>query len=133
MNKYELRSRIRSRKGFTLIELLVVLSIVALLLTVAVPRLFPRLDITKETILVDNLRSTRAVIDQFYADTGRYPESLDELVEKKYLQMLPFDPVAESNAAWLIVPPTDTNKGGVYDIHSGAAGNGRNGTPYATW
>jgi general secretion pathway protein G len=50
-----------------------------------VPRFFPSVDKTKETILAENLRTTRAVIDQFYADTGRYPESLEQLVEKKYL------------------------------------------------
>jgi general secretion pathway protein G len=121
------------RRGFTLIELLVVLGIVALLLTLAVPRFFPSVDSARETILANNLRNTRAVIDQFYADTGRYPESLDQLVEKHYLPALPFDPVLESDAAWTIVPPEDAGKGGVYDLHSSAPGKGRNGTPYAEW
>ena len=84
------------KRGFTLIELLVVLGIVALLLTLAVPRFFPSVDKTKETILLDNLRNTRAVIDQYYADTGRYPDSLEQLVEKKYLARVPVDPVTES-------------------------------------
>lgn len=123
----------RTRAGFTLIELLVVLGIVALLLTLAVPRFFPSVDSARETILANNLRNTRAVIDQFYADTGRYPESLDQLVEKRYLPALPFDPVLESDAAWTIVPPEDASKGGVYDLHSSAPGKGRSGTPYAEW
>lgn len=72
----------RRESGFTLIELLVVLAIVALLLTLAAPRVMPRIDVAKETILADNLRVTRAVIDQFYADTGSYPDSLEQLVEK---------------------------------------------------
>src|SRR5579875_2977311 len=97
----------RARAGFTLIELLVVLGIVALLLTLAVPRFFPSIDGAKETILADNLRNTRAVIDHYYADTGRYPESLEQLVEKHYLPNLPFDPVADSDTAWIIVPPED--------------------------
>jgi general secretion pathway protein G len=120
-------------RGFTLIELLVVLGIVALLLTLAVPRFFPSIDGAKETILAENLRSTRAVIDQFYADTGRYPESLDQLVEKKYLPSLPFDPVLDSATGWTIVPPEDPSRGGVYDLHSAAPGKGRNGAPYAQW
>ena len=120
-------------RGFTLIELLVVLGIVALLLTLAVPRFFPSVDRTKETILAENLRTTRAVIDQFYADTGRYPESLDQLVEKKYLPRLPYDPVLESDAGWVVVPPEDPGRGNVYDLHSGAEGKGRNGKPYAEW
>jgi general secretion pathway protein G len=123
----------KRNRGFTLIELLVVLGIVALLLTLAVPRFFPSVDKTKETILAENLRTTRAVIDQFYADTGRYPESLEQLVEKKYLPRLPFDPVADSDAVWVIVPPEDTTRGSVYDIHSGAEGKGRNGKPYSEW
>jgi general secretion pathway protein G len=125
--------RMRRARGFTLIELLVVLGIVALLLTLAVPRFFPSVDKTKETILAENLRTTRAVIDQFYADTGRYPESLEQLVEKKYLPRLPYDPVLESDAGWVIVPPEDAARGGVYDLHSAAEGKGRNGKPYAEW
>jgi general secretion pathway protein G len=120
-------------KGFTLIELLVVLGIVALLLTLAVPRYFPSVDKSKETILADNLRNVRTLIDQYYGDTGRYPDSLDQLVEKKYLRALPYDPVAESDAAWIVVPPEDGTKGGVYNIRSGAPGNDRSGKPYADW
>jgi general secretion pathway protein G len=122
------------KRGFTLIELLVVLAIVALLLTLAVPRFFPSVDKTKETILQDNLRSTRAVIDQFHADTGRYPDSLDQLVEKKYLARVPVDPILESSTGWVIVPPPEEDlQGAVYDLHSGAPGNGRDGRPYAEW
>ena len=123
----------RRHRGFTLIELLVVLGIVALLLTLAVPRFFPSVDKTRETILAENLRTTRAVIDQFYADTGRYPDSLEQMVEKKYLPRVPFDPVADSDALWVIVPPEDASRGGVYDLHSGAEGKGRNGKPYSEW
>jgi general secretion pathway protein G len=88
-------------KGFTLIELLVVLGIIALMLTLAVPRYFPSVDKSKEVVLADNLRSVRQVIDQYYGDTGRYPDSLEQLVDKKYLRSMPFDPVADSDAAWV--------------------------------
>jgi general secretion pathway protein G len=121
------------RPGFTLIELLVVLAIVALLLTLAVPRYFPSVDSAKETILAENLRNTRAVIDQFHADTGRYPDSLEQLVEKKYLPALPVDPIADSDSGWIIVPPEDTDQGAVYSIRSGAEGKGRNGKPFSEW
>lgn len=124
---------VRKRGGFTLIELLVVLGIVALLLTLAVPRFFPRIDNARETILADNLRNTRAVIDQYYSDTGRYPDSLDQLVEKKYLRGLPVDPVTDSSSTWIVVPPEDGAKGAVYSIKSGAPGNDRSGKPYLDW
>jgi general secretion pathway protein G len=123
----------RRRAGFTLIELLVVLAIVALMLTLAVPRYFPSIDKAKETILADNLRNTRDVIDQFYADRGRYPDSLDQLVEKKYLRSLPIDPITESSATWVLVPPEDATKGALFNIKSGAPGVDRNGKPYTEW
>lgn len=121
------------RNGFTLIELLVVLGIVALMLTLAVPRFFPSIDKSKEVVLADNLRNTRAVIDQYYGDTGRYPDSLEQLVEKKYLRELPVDPITESASSWIVVPPEDGSKGGVYNIRSGAPGNDRSGKPYSEW
>jgi general secretion pathway protein G len=123
----------RRARGFTLIELLVVLGIVALLLTLAVPRFFPSIDSARDTILADNLRNTRAVIDQFYSDTGRYPDSLEQLVEKKYIRAVPLDPLTESATTWIVVPPEDGSKGAVYTIKSGAPGNDRNGRPYADW
>jgi general secretion pathway protein G len=126
-------SRRRTATGFTLIELLVVLAIVALLLTLAVPRFFPSVDSARETILAENLRNTRAVIDQYYADTGRYPDSLEQLVEKKYLRSLPVDPITGTSESWVIVPPEDSGKGGVYSVRSGAPGNGRDGRPYEQW
>ena len=123
----------KGRKGFTLIELLVVLGIIALLLTLAVPKYFPKVDAAKETILADNLRNMRDVIDQFYADRGRYPDSLDQLVEKKYLRGLPIDPITDSSATWIRVPPEDASKGAIYSIRSGAPGAGRSGKPYSEW
>lgn len=122
-----------NRKGFTLIELLVVLAIVALLLTLAVPRYFPTIDSARETILRENLRNTREVIDQFYTDRGRYPDSLDQLVEKHYLRALPVDPVTESSETWILVPPEDATKGSVYGIKSGAPGLDKHGKPYSEW
>jgi general secretion pathway protein G len=112
------------RKGFTLIELLVVLGIVALMLTLAVPRYFPA-STSRRVVLADNLRNVRQVLDQYYGDTGRYPDSLEQLVEKHYLRALPYDPITESDATWIIVAPEDSTKGAVYNIRSGAAGNDR--------
>jgi general secretion pathway protein G len=123
----------KARQGFTLIELLVVLGIIALLLTLAVPRYFPSVDSAKETILADNLRNTRATIDQYYGDTGRYPDTLEQLVEKKYLRAAPIDPITESSTTWILVAPEDGTKGGVSDLKSGAPGNDRHGKPYADW
>lgn len=121
------------RHGFTLIELVVVLAIVALLLALATPRYFHRVDKSKETILKANLAATRDVLDKYYGDNDKYPEQLETLVEKKYLRSLPYDPITESTTTWLIVPPDSPDKGGVFDIHSGAEGNSSDGSPYSTW
>jgi general secretion pathway protein G len=126
-------SRMKRAAGFTLIELLVVLGIVALMLTLAVPRYFPSIDKSKEIVLADNLRNLRGVIDQYYGDTGRYPDSLEQLVEKKYLREMPVDPITDSTTTWIVLPPEDGSKGGVYTIKSGAPGNDRNGKPYSEW
>ncbi|KFB69752.1 prepilin-type N-terminal cleavage/methylation domain-containing protein [Candidatus Accumulibacter vicinus] len=125
-------SRYRIGRGFTLIELLVVLSIIALLLTLAVPRYFHSIDISKEAVLSENLHIVRETIDKFYGDKGRYPESLEELVSEKYLRALPHDPVTGSAGTWTIVAPDEAGaKGNVYDIKSGAPGTTRDGKPFA--
>lgn len=123
--------RNRREGGFTLIELLVVLAIMGLLLGLALPRYFHVIDSSKETVLAENLRITRDAIDKFYGDTGRYPDTLDELVEKRYLRAVPYDPVAESATAWIIDPPQEGFAGNVYDLHSGAEGSGRDGRPFS--
>lgn len=118
--------------GFTLIELLVVLTIVALLLSLALPRYFRSIDVSRETILKENLRITRGTIDQYFRDTGRYPEDLQELVTKRYLHALPVDPITESSATWMLVAPGDPDMGKLYDLHSGAQGSTRDGTPFGS-
>lgn len=122
-----------SRRGFTLIELLVVLAIVSTLLLLVAPRYFHQVDASKEAVLRDNLRTVRDVIDKFHGDTGRYPETMEELVEKKYLRALPVDPITESTATWQLLPVPEGYHGTVYDIRSGAAGAGRDGKNYADW
>ena len=121
---------IQPGKGFTLIELLVVMSIIVLLLSLAVPRYFHSVDNSRETILRQNLSLTRQALDKYYGDNGIYPDTLDALVSKKYLRSLPLDPITGSSMTWIIVPPDVPEKGGVYDLKSGAAGKARNGSEY---
>ena len=121
------------RRGFTLVELLVVLSIVALLLTLAVPRYFGSLDRSREAVLKENLYQMRDAISKYYADRGRYPESIETLAAEKYLRKVPTDPITDSAATWVVVAPEDPQKGGVYDVRSGAQGKAKDGTPYGNW
>lgn len=123
----------RRKTGFTLIELLVVMAIIAILVTIAVPRYFSSVDRSKEAVLHSNLATMRDAIDKYYGDRSTYPESLQELVSKHYLRSLPKDPITDSTTTWIIVPPDDPAKGGVYDVRSGAPGKARDGTDYRSW
>jgi general secretion pathway protein G len=120
-------------RGFTLIELLVVMAIIATLLTLALPRYFHSVDKSREAVLHQNLAETRNALDKFFGDNARYPDSLNELVEKKYLRSLPYDPVTDSSSAWMIVAPEGGESGAVFDLKSAAPGNGLDGTPYSEW
>jgi general secretion pathway protein G len=117
----------RSVWGFTLIELLVVLAIVATLLTLVVPRYFGSVDASREAVLRENLQVIRKTIDQFYGDLGRYPDTLEELVERKYLRQLPIDPLTERSDTWVLVAPEQGIAGALKDIRSGAPGTARDG------
>jgi general secretion pathway protein G len=120
-------------RSFTLIELLVVMAIIALLLSLAVPRYFGHVERTEEAVLRENLHLMREALDKYYGDNGRYPDALTDLVTRKYLRRIPPDPVTNSETTWISVPPDDPGKGRVADIRSGAEGKGRDGTPYRSW
>jgi general secretion pathway protein G len=124
---------IRASLGFTLIELLVVMAIIATLLTLAVPRYFHSTDRAKEAVLKQNLAQMRESIDKYYGDRGRYPDSLDDLVSRKYLRKIPPDPITDSPLTWVTVPPDLTGSGSVFDVRSGAPGTALDGSSYDKW
>ena len=112
-----------SRKsGFTLIELMVVLTVIALLLSLVVPDYVGRVRHAEEAALKENLVLMRDALDKHYADAGRYPATLDELVAKRYLRSIPPDPLTGTSATWVPVPPADIKRGCVWDVKSGARG-----------
>lgn len=124
--------RFAVKRGFTLIELLVVLAIIGALLTLAVPRYFQHIERSKEAVLRENLATVRDAIDQYHADTGTWPPTLESLAEKRYLRAVPTDPITERTDTWQTVPPPE-GEAAVYDLRSGAEGTGLNGEAYADW
>jgi general secretion pathway protein G len=142
--------RRRAQDGFTLLELIIVVAIIGILATIAMPKLLHTPDKAKEAVLRTDLRTFRDVLDQYYADKGHYPDTLQALVEEEYMRSIPVDPFTRSAETWVPVyeePKLDTTsapapieggggdqaKPGIIDVHSGAPGNGSNGTAYAEW
>lgn len=121
-------------KGFTLIELIVVMAIVALLVSIAAPRYFQSIDRARDNTLRTSLNVMRDAIDKFSADKGRYPDSLNELVDARYLRAVPSDPWTGSVSTWVVVTPDDpAAQGKVYDVRSGMAGRASDGRLHADW
>ncbi len=112
---------------------MIVVTIVGILATLAVPAFFGVTGKARETVLRENLFALRETIDQFYADRGRYPASIDELPSAGYLRRVPEDPLTRSSSTWVVMPPPEELGSGVYDVRSGAPGTGSNGVPYAEW
>jgi type II secretion system protein G len=124
----------RSRTlGFTLIELLVVLAIVATLLSIVAPRYIHQTHRAKEAALRENLSVLRRALDQYYSDTGKYPEKLSNLSERHYLRALPLDPVTNRSDSWIPVLGADEDDKTIVDVKSGAQGKASDDTEYKSW
>lgn len=113
--------------GFTLIELMVVLALVGALLSIALPRYVASVNRSAEVVLRQNLKATRQAIDQYYGDRGVYPRSLNELVQRGYLDQYPVDPVLDSRERWLVELAPD---GGITNLRSGAEGISSDGRSF---
>jgi general secretion pathway protein G len=135
----------RRESGFTLLELIVVIAIVGILAAIAMPKMKDMPRRASEAVLKTDLHTMRDAIDQHYGDKGRYPASLDALVEGGYLRALPIDPITKRSDTWVVEyeeidpdnppPESDSADGqpGIIDVHSGSPKLSLDGTPYAEW
>ncbi len=124
--------------GFTLIELLVVLSLIVILASVGLAQYRNSIVHAKEAILKEDIFRMNDAIDQYYADKGQYPGSIDALVSDGYLRTIPKDPITDSNTTWQTVPSepdpnNPTAQAGIYAVKSGSDGTALDGTKYSDW
>jgi len=127
------KSKMKDRRGYTLIEMMIVISIISILATMALPSFQKQLLRAKETNLRRSLFIMRDTIDQYFADHGRYPDSLQDLETGKYVRQIPMDPLTGSPDTWITIPPEGFAEGNIYDVHSGSNKVSLNGTPYNEW
>ncbi len=125
-------------RGFTLIELLVVVSLISILAAMGLVQYRNSVRHTQEGVLRTDLFRMRDAIDQYYADKGKYPSSLDSLVSDGYMRKVPEDPITKSADTWVTEPaePDPNNPSGepgIYNVKSGAQGTALDGTTYADW
>jgi len=125
-------------RGFTMIELMVVMSIIVILTTIGMTQYQRSVVYAKESVLKEDLFRIRDAIDQYYADKGQYPSTLDALVSDGYIRKIPEDPFTKSTSSWQTVPAepdpnNPTAEAGVYDVKSGSDATSIDGTKYSEW
>jgi len=127
------KRKMQNCRGFSLLELMIAMFILIILLSVALPTYQYTVQHARETVLKENIRQIENAIDQYAADKGKLPQSIDELVEAKYLREKPIDPITEK-AEWDPVMGDDafSSEGGqgMVDVKSLAEGEDSDGKPY---
>ena len=131
-------NRKRHEPGFSLLELIVVMAVLGILVVYALPAYQDAALRAREAVLKEDLQHIRNSLEQYLVDKGAYPEALEDLVSDGYLRSLPVDPLTRSEGTWVpeVAPWMMTDQGqpaGIWNVYSGADGDGLNGIPYKEW
>ena len=132
------RSGNSARRGFTIIELMIVMTVIAILVSMAVPYYQKTIIRSKEALLRNNLFTLRTVIDEYTIDKAKAPQSLQDLVTEGYLRTVPVDPMTGSDQTWRVImedamSSVNQTEPGIFDVQSGSDRTSLEGTPYAEW
>ena len=138
VKRFRLAALAADQSAFTLIELLVVIAIIVILAGISLANYQSSVTRSKEAVLKEDLFRMRDAIDQYYADKGKYPASLDTLVSDGYLRRVPKDPLTDSADTWQAVPAEQDPSNplaepGVFDVKSGSENAALDGSKYSDW
>ena len=126
----------RSRGGFTLLELMIVITIVIILAAIALPQYQRTILHAREAVLRDDLYNMRKLLDQYAADKGKLPASLEDLIAEHYMREIPVDPIT-GDKNWTVETGEDPNstsgESGVINVRSASPDTSSEGTPYSEW
>ena len=138
LDKQNLKSKIDNLKssGFTLLELMIVITIIIILAAIVLPQYQKTITAAREAVLRDDLFKMRSLLDQYAADKGKLPQSIDDLVTSGYMREKPIDPFTDQ-ADWAPEtgddPNSDSGDSGVVNVHSASTEVGSDGRPYSEW
>ena len=124
--------------GFTMIELLVVVSLIIILASIGMAQYRNGVIRAQEATLKEDLFRMRDVIDQYYADKQKHPDTLEALVTEGYLRAIPKDPFTGSADTWQLIqaepdPANPTAELGIYNVKSGSDRTALDGSKYSDW
>ncbi|MFC2163464.1 type II secretion system protein [Acidobacteriota bacterium] len=130
----------KHNRGFTLIELIIVFALIGILVGLGLPQYKNATTRAREATLKENLYILRQLIRQYYGDKGKFPISLQTLVDEEYLYKIPVDPITKSSSTWLELQEVLTDEdviagvqAGISDVKSGSEKTALDGTLYNTW
>ena len=130
----------KHQRGFTLIEVMIVFALIGILVGLGLPQYKNATARAREATLKENLYILRQLIRQYYGDKGKFPISLQTLVDEEYLYKIPFDPITISTSTWIELQEVLTDEdviagvqAGISDVKSGSEKTALDGTLYGTW
>ena len=138
MRRLRSTARFAAHRGFTLIELLVVIAIIVILAGISLANYQSSVTRSKEAVLKEDLFRMRDAIDQYFADKGKYPASLEALAGDGYLRKVPKDPFTDSAETWQTVQAEQDASNplaepGIFDVKSGSEASALDGSKYSDW